>query len=237
MYGQYYKEASDDIDKKKMWRWLQKSDLKVETEALICTAQEQAIRTNYIKFNIDKTIESPMCRMCGERGESIDHIVSECEKRAQREHKRRHDNVARIIHWTLCVKHDLERGANWYGYNPQGVVESDKVKMLWDFTIQCDHYIECRKPDIVVVENDEKQCTIIDIATPRDNRVGAKEKEKMEKYDNLKWEIKKMWSMKKVEIVPVVIGAHGAVSKNLEKYSKDIEKNIRELNGKGERSG
>ena len=59
MYRQYYREASDDIDKK-MWRWLQKSDLKVETEALFCAAQEQAIRTNYIKFNIDKTMESPL---------------------------------------------------------------------------------------------------------------------------------------------------------------------------------
>ena len=26
MYGQYYREATDDIDKKKMCRWLQKSD-------------------------------------------------------------------------------------------------------------------------------------------------------------------------------------------------------------------
>ena len=71
MYGQYYRKASDDIDKKKMWRWLQKSDLKVETETLICAAQEQAIRTNYITFNIDKTVESPLWRMCGEKGESI----------------------------------------------------------------------------------------------------------------------------------------------------------------------
>ena len=222
MYGQYCREASDDIDKNKMWRWLQKSDLKVETEALICAAQEQAIRTNYIKFNIDKTVESPLCRMCGEKGESIGHVVSECEKLAQREYKRRHDNVARIVHWTLCGKYDLERETNWYEHSPQGVVESDKVKMLWDFMIQCDHYIECRKPDIVVVEKEEKKCIIIDIAIPGDNRVGAKEKEKIEKYDNLKWEVKKMWSMKKVEIVPVVIGALGAVSKNFELYIEKL---------------
>ena len=84
--------------------------------------------------------------------------------------------------------------------------------------IQCDHYIECWKPDIVVVEKEEKKCIIIDIAIPGDHRVGAKEKEKIEKYDNLKWEVKKMWSMKKVEIVPVIIGALGAVSKNFEQY-------------------
>ena len=152
------------------------------------------------------------------KGKSIGHIVSECEKLAQIEYKRRHDNVARIVHWTLCGRHGLKRGANWYQHSPQGVVESDNVKMLWDFMIQCDNYVECRKPDIIVVEKEEKKCTIIDIAIPGNNRVGAKEKEKIEKYDNLKWEIKKMWSMKKVEVIPVVIGALGAVTKNFEQY-------------------
>ena len=48
--------------------------------------------------------------------------------------------------------HELERGATWYENSLQGVVETDKVKILWDFMIQCDHYIACRKPDIVLVE-------------------------------------------------------------------------------------
>ena len=33
------------------------------TEALLCAAQEQAIRTNYVKHYIDKTSESPLCRV------------------------------------------------------------------------------------------------------------------------------------------------------------------------------
>ena len=86
----------------------------------------------------------------------------------------------------MCGRYDLERGANWYEHSPQGVVESDKVKMIWDFMIQFDHYIECRKADVVVVENEEKKCTIIDIAIPGNNRVGVKEQEKIEKYDQLK---------------------------------------------------
>jgi len=53
-------------------------DLKVTTEALICSAQEQSLRTNYIKFHIDKLSDSPLCRLCGKKGESISHVVSEC---------------------------------------------------------------------------------------------------------------------------------------------------------------
>ena len=31
------------------------------SEVLICSAHEQSIRTNYIKYNIDKTGKSPLC--------------------------------------------------------------------------------------------------------------------------------------------------------------------------------
>ena len=34
-------------------------DLKVQTEATICAAQEQALRTNYIKNKTDKASENP----------------------------------------------------------------------------------------------------------------------------------------------------------------------------------
>ena len=57
VYGQYCRETSDNIDMEKRWLWLKNIDLKAETEAHICAVQEQALRTNYIKFNIDKTVE------------------------------------------------------------------------------------------------------------------------------------------------------------------------------------
>ena len=41
-------------------------------------AQDQALRTNYIKKRIDKQAGSPMCRLCGEQEETISHIVAEC---------------------------------------------------------------------------------------------------------------------------------------------------------------
>ena len=106
--------------------------MKPETEALLCAAQEQALRTNYVKFQIDRTSESPLCRLCGEK----------CKKLAQKEYKKRHDNVARIVHWKLCGLYKLERAEKWYEHIPNGVIESDDVKILWDFNIQCNHVIE-----------------------------------------------------------------------------------------------
>ena len=87
-----------------MWQWLSRGDSKVGTETLLRPAQEQSVRTNYMKYHIDKTSESPMCRLRRKKGKSLQHITSGCEKLAQKEYKRRHDNVAKKVHWDICKK-------------------------------------------------------------------------------------------------------------------------------------
>ena len=44
-----------------------KVTLEIGTEALLCAAQEQAIRRNFVKSHIVKTSESPLCRLCGKK--------------------------------------------------------------------------------------------------------------------------------------------------------------------------
>jgi len=178
MYGQFLREMPETVDKDKTWDWTKKSDLKVETEALIFAAQEQALRINYVKFNIDKSVDSPLCRMCNQKGEIINHILSECKMLTKKEYKRRHDNIARLVHWKLCCKYDMSRGEKLYEHQPEGVVENKKCKILWDMTIQFDHVIKVRRPDVVVVEKENNKAIIVGIASPWDCR----EDEKIEKY-------------------------------------------------------
>ena len=96
-------------------------------------AQEQAIRTNYIKHNIDKTRDSPMCRVYGKKGEAINHIICECSNLAQKEYKRRHDNVARLVHWEACKKYNLPRTENLYNHKPDGVITHKSIKLFLGF--------------------------------------------------------------------------------------------------------
>ena len=222
MYGQFVREMSEKVDQDKTWQWLAKGDLKVGTEALLCAAQEQAIRTNYVKHHIDKSNDSPLCRLCGKRGETIQHIMCECEKLAQKEYKRRHDNVAKKVHWDLCKKNGLEHSEKWYEHTPDGVVESDHVKILWDINVQCDNVIPARRPDIIVIDKEKKEALIVDIAVPADIRVAEKEKEKIEKYQDLKREIKRLWKLRTVQVVPVVIGALGCVTKEFERWLENL---------------
>ena len=124
--------------------------------------------------------------MCDKKGKTISHIVSEYEKLAQKEYKRRHDNVEGIVRCTLCGKCNLKSSKKWYDHAPEGAVENEDVKILWNVMIQCHREITERKLDIDVVNKNEKSCAIIDIAIPGDIRVSEKEQKKIEKYQELK---------------------------------------------------
>ena len=67
-----------------------------------------------------------------------------------------------------------------------GVIENESVKILWDMTIQCDHLVEARRQDILVLEKDSKKTLIINIASFGDHKVVEKESEKIEKFQDLK---------------------------------------------------
>ena len=100
----FLRQLPETTDKKETWNWLRKANLKVETETMLCATQEEAIRTNYVKHKIYKTAQSLLCKMCDKKSETISQIVGECEKLAQKEYKRRHDNVARAAHCKLFGK-------------------------------------------------------------------------------------------------------------------------------------
>ena len=89
-YGRF-KRLINNISHQKTWTGLRKGNLKRETESLLIAAQDNAIRTNHIKARIDKTQQNSKCRLCGDRDEAINLIISECSKLARKEYKARHD--------------------------------------------------------------------------------------------------------------------------------------------------
>ena len=110
----------------------------------------------------------------------------------------------------MLESENFEAGDKWYEHEPESVLENEGDKNLWDFSIQIDHVIEARRPDLVVVDK-ERICKIIDFAVPGDRRI-EKEKDKIEKYQNLGRELQKIWNVK-VKIIPLVVGSLGAIPK------------------------
>ena len=67
--------------------------------------------------------------MCGERDESITHLIADCNKLTQKEYKQRHDDIARIVHLELYQKFGLVGEIKWYNDKSASVVENDRGKM------------------------------------------------------------------------------------------------------------
>ena len=90
LYG-CIKRLKNDISHEKTWTWLRKGNFIRETESLLIAAQNNAKRTNHIKAKIGKTQQNIKCRLCGDRDETINYIISECSKLVQKEYMTRHD--------------------------------------------------------------------------------------------------------------------------------------------------
>ena len=86
---------------------------------------------------------------------------------------------------------------------------------------------ESRRPDTVVVDKVKKETMIIDVAIPRGTRLCDKEREKFQKYSLLKGEIAKSWQMKKVVVIPIVVGALGTITIKFGKYIESLAIEIR----------
>ena len=113
-----------------------------------------------------------------------------------------------------------------------------KQKMVWTCSRKCfwkwrsEDFVGCYEPirhrnqgkktRYVVVNKNKWNCAIIVIAIPGDIRVSEKEKEKIERYQELKREIKRMWNIRSIKVIPVVVGALGSTSKQLKKYIEEL---------------
>ena len=65
------------------------------------------------------------------------------------------------------------------------VLENEDYQILWGFSVQTDHLIEAPRPGLVVVDKKGRSCKIIDFAVPGDSRIEGKERDKIEKYQDL----------------------------------------------------
>ena len=85
-----------------------------------------------------------------------------------------------------------------------------------------DKILEHNQPDITVIDKKSKKCILIDPACPIDPRIEKKEEEKCTNNSELKYEIAKIWKMRKVEVIPAVIGELGTVTKHFEKWIEKL---------------
>ena len=208
-------ESTDDGNR---WEWLKRGELKREIGSLLCAAQEQALRVNVIKYLNDKTNDTLLCRLYNEKT----HTVSACSTLAKSQYRKRHNKVGTYVHWLLCKNYHLQCSGKLYIHASQPVQENSEYKILWDFNIQTDKVIEHRPPYLVCINKQKRECHNIKFAIPVDQNIVMKEWEKIDKYQDLRIELQKIWNVK-VVVIPIVTGALGTISERIYQYIKQID--------------
>ena len=92
-------------------------------------------------------------------------------------------------------------------------MENERIKISWDVCIQCDHVFEARRSDIVIINKEDKNCFTVDISG--DSKLNEKESAKIQIYQDLTAEIMRMWKLKSAQVITIIVGALGEVTRKL----------------------
>lgn len=214
------------VDKKLSTGYLTNGYLMAETEGFIHAIQDQVMKTrNYIKYIMKQNIENEMCRLCNLVTESIQHLSSGCKVLAPREYLNRHNLVGHIIHQELTknMMTSNKTSMPYYKYKPATVMEDANYKILWDMSIHTEHRLLSNRPDILFINKQEKKGALIDIKIPLDDNIHTAYTEKIMKYEDLKRQVKNMYQLEEVRVIPIIITTNGLVHKNTEDNLKKIQ--------------
>ena len=223
--GKFQKELEEQyIDKDASLQWLRSGGLGFDTERIIVGAQDQGLLTNGFKKLIGIS-QNDKCRFCHTFVESVNHLVSGCQiLMADGHYTKRHNNICKYIHWKICKEFKIDVKEKLWDHEPQPVTADTNTTIFYDKIIPTGRYIENNaiKPDIVIWDRKNKTALIIDVTVPNDYGVCRAEREKITKYQHLKYDLKTTWSLQKIDVIPVVVGATGVVTTRLKEYLKSI---------------
>lgn len=226
LHGRFYASLQqEEVDKTKTHTYLMQGYLYPQTEGTLMAIQDQVIPTRtYVKHIMQQQIESTKCRLCNNAEETIQHLSSGCSQIAGTKYLARHNEMGKVVHQLICLQEGLLRCFTPHHlYTPQALLENDNIKIYWDLTIVTDRGVEHNRPDMVVWNKTETTALIIDFAVPLDNNIAKAYGEKMTKYESLARQMRDMWKLRSVRIIPLIITANGLVHRKTAAHIEELK--------------
>jgi hypothetical protein len=94
-------------------------------------------------------------------------------------------------------------------------LENDNYKLYFDLTVLTDIHIQHNKPDIIILNKQQKQVYLLDIAVPNSHNITQTYNSKINKYLELSVAMRNFWSLERISILPLIISATGIVPQSL----------------------
>ena len=203
LHGAWHKGMSEVADIALLYQWLNRSNIRANTETLIMAAQEQAPHTIAVACELHHTAQDHRCRLCKQQSETVAHIISICSKLTGTEYTKKNNNVASIVYRARCSEYNLVHSKDWQ-VKQKKVVRNDPLEI----SIQTAKHPLHNRP-VIVLFNYKEQTGLIKV--PRDDKIHDNKLEKIDKYQSLKIRLEPLWKVK-IMVIPVVVCALGAIA-------------------------
>lgn len=231
LHGRYSGHLKQkDIDRVESLTYLRAGYLFPETEGRLMAIQDQVSPTRmYLKHIAKQDIPSDRCRRCSQAPESIQHITSSCPILAPQDYLSRHNAMARIYHQQMAIKIGLLKDEiPQHLYQPKTLLQNGRYRLYWDATLITDRGVAHNRPDITLFDTSEETCLLLDITVPADDNVSKAYTEKITKYTDLAFQLRELYNLKAISILPLIISVNGLVEKHLPENTERLclEKNI-----------
>ncbi|KAK5970654.1 reverse transcriptase [Trichostrongylus colubriformis] len=185
-----------------------------------------------------RTGQAPVtCRMGCPMRETAEHIVSCCNHWRTNIMVERHDDVARVIYYSLKKKYGLKSIVS--NTHEPHVLEGPGVEIHWNNPVRTSESLKHNRPDILVWDRQEKRIWIIEISVSWYTRISCQEQRKFFKYGvnstlpeetdledfrpgpSLKAVLQKD-RQSRVDVVPIVLGTNGECTPSLRRYVQSL---------------
>ena len=191
--------------------WLLKGNIKPRDEAAFCFLQDRNIFFG----------EKSLCPHCKAAPKTVDHLATKCDRMLGHDYTRRHNEVLKCIHLSLCNKFGLKSSKKLRSHSVQEVIANDNVEIRVDTRIKTDIKIQHNRPDLFIHDKKRQEITLIEVGITNLDLLTQVENEKLRKYDLIANEIALTYKCK-VKIIPYVMTWDGCVTRFHTKYRTEI---------------
>ena len=120
--------------------WLTKGNIKPRDEGAYCFLQDRNMFFG----------EKVLCPHCKAATKTVDHLATKCDRMLGHDYTRRHNEVLKCIHLSLCNKYGLKSSKKLRSHSVQEVVANENVEIRVDTRIKTDIKIQHNRPDLFV---------------------------------------------------------------------------------------
>jgi hypothetical protein len=105
----------------------------------------------------------------------------------------------------LAVKFNLLNNTQpHYRYTPESCLENDNYKLYFDRTVLTDIHIKHNRPEIIILNKQQKQAYLLDIAVPNSHNITQTYNTKISKYLELSVTMRNLWCLEKISTLKIL---------------------------------